>query len=82
MAVVKSDDTIDFRMVTPGERVGSLWVIDSGLQPGERIVVEGLQKVRPEVKVTAENVTIEEAGKAPAAAPAAPAAPTADKQKS
>jgi len=29
-----------------GQRVGSDWVIEEGLKPGERIVVEGLQKVR------------------------------------
>ncbi len=34
-------------MVTPAERIGTLWVIDSGLKAGDRIVVEGLQKVRP-----------------------------------
>jgi membrane fusion protein (multidrug efflux system) len=46
-------------MVTPGERIGSLWVIDSGLSRGERVVVEGLQKVRAGVKVTSETVTVE-----------------------
>jgi membrane fusion protein, multidrug efflux system len=34
------------RSVTVGPRIGSDWVIESGLKPGERIVVEGLQKVR------------------------------------
>jgi membrane fusion protein (multidrug efflux system) len=59
VAVVKPDDTVDIRMVTPGERIGSLWVIDSGLSRGERVVVEGLQKVRAGVKVTSETVTVE-----------------------
>ena len=59
VAVVKPDDTVDIRMVTPGERVGTLWVIDSGLNTGERVVVEGLQKVRPGVKVTPETVSVE-----------------------
>jgi membrane fusion protein (multidrug efflux system) len=59
VAVVKPDDTVDIRMVTPGERIGSLWVIDSGLNSGERVIVEGLQKVRPGVKVTPETVTVE-----------------------
>jgi membrane fusion protein (multidrug efflux system) len=74
VAVVKADDTIEVRMVTPGQRVGNLWVIDSGLKAGDRVVVEGMQKVRPEMKVKPETVTIQEG---PAAAP--PAAPTADK---
>jgi membrane fusion protein, multidrug efflux system len=29
-----------------GDRIGSLWVVEDGLKPGERVVVEGLQKVR------------------------------------
>jgi membrane fusion protein (multidrug efflux system) len=59
VAVVKADDTVEIRMVTPGERVGTLWVVDSGLNSGDRVVVEGLQKVRPGAKVTPETVTIE-----------------------
>lgn len=53
VAVVKPDDTIDLRMVKAGERVGTLWVIDEGLQAGDRIVVEGVQKVRAGSKVKA-----------------------------
>ena len=49
---------------SPRERIGTLWVIDSGLKAGERVVVEGLQKVRPGVKVKPEMVPIEE-GAAP-----------------
>jgi membrane fusion protein (multidrug efflux system) len=73
VAVVKADDTVEVRMVTPGQRVGNLWVIDAGLKAGDRVVVEGVQKVRPGMKVKPETVTIQEG---PAAAP--PAAPTAD----
>jgi membrane fusion protein (multidrug efflux system) len=29
-----------------GERSGSMWVVEEGLRPGERVIVEGLQKVR------------------------------------
>jgi membrane fusion protein (multidrug efflux system) len=72
VAVVKADDTIEIRMVKPAQRISNLWVIDSGLKPGERIVVEGLQKVRPGVKVKPEVVKIEEEkGAAPPAAPTA-----------
>jgi membrane fusion protein, multidrug efflux system len=60
VAVLKPDDTIDVRMVTPGERVGTMWVIDQGLAPADKIVVEGMQKVRPGVKVTPEQVTVTE----------------------
>jgi len=36
----------EFRKVTPGPRVGRLQVITAGLQPGDRVVVEGLQKLQ------------------------------------
>ncbi|HET6371246.1 MAG TPA: efflux RND transporter periplasmic adaptor subunit, partial [Nitrospiria bacterium] len=36
VAVVKPDDTVDMRLLTPGERIGNLWVIDSGLNAGDR----------------------------------------------
>ncbi|HEY3492996.1 MAG TPA: efflux RND transporter periplasmic adaptor subunit [Solirubrobacterales bacterium] len=52
VAVVKPDDTVELRMVKPSERVGTLWVIDEGLKAGDRIVVEGVQKVRSGIKVT------------------------------
>ena len=42
--VVKPDATVEQRMVKAGERVGNLWIIDSGLKPGEKVIVEGLQK--------------------------------------
>ena len=65
-------------MVKPGERIGTLWVIDSGLKAGERVIVEGLQKVRAGIKVKPETVTIEEA--AAPAPPAAAAAATAEQE--
>jgi membrane fusion protein, multidrug efflux system len=51
VAVVKPDDTVELRMVKAGERVGTLWVIDEGLKASDRIVVEGVQKVRTGIKV-------------------------------
>jgi membrane fusion protein (multidrug efflux system) len=66
VAVVGQDDTIEVRTVQAADRIGALWVIDSGLAAGERIVVEGLQKVRPGIKVQAETVSID-AAEAPAA---------------
>jgi membrane fusion protein (multidrug efflux system) len=46
VAVVGDDNKVAIRNVTPGERVGNQWVIDKGLNPGERVVAEGTQKVR------------------------------------
>jgi membrane fusion protein (multidrug efflux system) len=51
--VVQPDSTVEQRMVKAGERVGNSWIIDSGLKPGEKVIVEGIQKVQPGVKVTA-----------------------------
>jgi RND family efflux transporter MFP subunit len=46
VAVVTSDDKVSIRLVTVGDQVGDLWIVTGGLKPGERVVVEGLQKVR------------------------------------
>ena len=66
VAVVGGNDTVEVRMVTPGPRIGTLWLVDSGLKAGDRVVVEGVQKVRPGLKVKPEMVTIEEGSAAPA----------------
>lgn len=47
VAVVKPDNTVELRPVKAAEVIGRLWVIDEGLHPGERVIVEGIQKVRP-----------------------------------
>jgi RND family efflux transporter MFP subunit len=54
IAVVGSDNKASVRTVKVGERTGSMWIIEEGVQPGERVVVEGVQKVRDgmPVKVT------------------------------
>ena len=45
-AVVGPDSKVDIRPVKVGDRIDNLWVIDEGLKPGERVVAEGLQKVK------------------------------------
>ena len=47
VAVVGGDNKVSFRTVKVGERVESLWVVEEGLEPGEAVVAEGTQKVRP-----------------------------------
>ncbi|MGH7844004.1 MAG: efflux RND transporter periplasmic adaptor subunit [Candidatus Binatia bacterium] len=69
--VVKPDSTVEQRMVKAGERVGNLWVIESGVKPGERVIVEGIQKVRPGMQVSAKTVKL---GDETSAAPVAPQA--------
>ena len=46
VAVVGSDDKVSIRTVQVGERSGPMWIIEQGVKPGERVVVEGVQKVR------------------------------------
>jgi len=45
--VVGADNKAQVRSVQTAERVGRLWVIEKGLAPDDRVVVEGLQKARP-----------------------------------
>jgi RND family efflux transporter MFP subunit len=47
VAVVDAQNKVAIVNVKPGERVGTLWVIDEGLKPGDRVVAEGVQKVGP-----------------------------------
>jgi membrane fusion protein, multidrug efflux system len=61
VALVDAGGKVEFRNVTVGPRVDSLWVIEDGLKTGERVIVEGLQRVKPEMTVVAK----------PAPAPAA-----------
>ena len=62
---VDAESKVVARPVQVAQSLGENWVVTSGVKAGERIIIEGLQKVRPGVAVQAE-----EAG----AAPAAPAA--------
>ena len=46
VAVVGNDNKVSIRPVKVGERVGTQWIIDEGLKPGERVVAEGIQRVK------------------------------------
>jgi membrane fusion protein (multidrug efflux system) len=51
VAVVGSDGRVAMRPVRVGERTGTMWVIQDGLKPGDRVVVEGQQNLRPGMPV-------------------------------
>jgi RND family efflux transporter MFP subunit len=51
VAVVDRENKVSIRTVTVGDRVGTFWIIADGLKPGERVVAEGVQKVRPGAQV-------------------------------
>ena len=58
VAVVGPDNTISIRSVKVGPRVGDLWVIEEGLESGEKVVVEGLQRLRDGMTVNAVPVSM------------------------
>ena len=45
--VVGSENKVESRQVKLADAVGDAWIVTEGLRPGERVIVEGLQKVRP-----------------------------------
>jgi membrane fusion protein (multidrug efflux system) len=51
LAIVADDGTVELRQVQMGPRVNEDWIVESGLEPGERVVLEGLQRMRPGIKV-------------------------------
>jgi len=51
VAVVDSDNRVSIRTVTVGDRVGTRWIIADGLNRGEQVVAEGVQKVRTGAQV-------------------------------
>ena len=65
VVVIGEDDKASFRDVSVGARSGTMWIIEKGVKPGERVVVEGLQKVREGDTVNAKPY--EPAAPAPAA---------------
>lgn len=61
--VVGADGKAEQRTLVATQAVGDQWLVESGLKAGERVVVEGLQKLRPGVSV---KVTAAAAASAPA----------------
>src|SRR3984893_13733908 len=62
VAVVGTDDKVSVRTVQVGEQTGSMWIIEQGLKAGERVVVEGVQKVRDGMPVKVTSSTASRAG--------------------
>jgi membrane fusion protein (multidrug efflux system) len=68
--VVASDNKAESRQIVSNTRVGNEWVVDSGLRPGDRVVVEGMAKLRPGMRVQPIIVASAGATQAGAASPA------------
>ncbi len=63
LAVVAADNKASIRPVTVGARVGPMWIIKQGVQPSERVIVEGFQKVREGMPVLPKAVELQAQGK-------------------
>ncbi len=63
VAIVEDDNKVNIRPVKVGDRVGNQWVIAEGLKPGERVVAEGVQKVRPGLQVNPRPFALDTAGR-------------------
>ena|SRR6202795_3009615 len=61
VAVVGPDNKVIIKTVTVGDRVGSEWVISDGLKPGEKVIAEGIQKVRPGAQVNPKPFSAQQA---------------------
>lgn len=67
IGVVGAGDTVSIKTVKTGERVGSDWIIEEGLQPGDRVIVEGFSRVKSGMKVVSQDAaTSANASTAPA----------------
>ena len=68
------DNKVEVRMLTADRAHGFNWVVDKGISDGDRLIVEGVQKIRPGMEVKFAEVELGADGlvkqKAPAAAPA------------
>ena len=56
-AVVDQNNKVSIRPVKMGERIGAMWEVTEGLKPGDKVVVQGLQKAREGSTVTAKDWT-------------------------
>jgi RND family efflux transporter MFP subunit len=57
VAVVDENNKVSIRPVKMGERIGAMWEVTEGLKPGDKVVVQGLQKAREGSTVTVKDWT-------------------------
>ena len=63
VAALDHENKVSIRTVKVGDRVGAQWIIVDGLKPGERVVAEGVQKVRPGMQVNPKPFAAEAKGR-------------------
>lgn len=64
--VVGADDKVELRTLVANQAIGNKWLVTEGLKAGDRLIVSGLQKIRPGVQVKVQEVTETEQKTAPA----------------
>jgi membrane fusion protein (multidrug efflux system) len=62
--VVGKDGKVETREVIVSRTIGDQWLVESGLAAGDRVIIEGLQKVQPGMPVTAVEATPDATGAA------------------
>ena len=70
--VVGEGDKVEIRKLTATQAIGDKWLVTDGLKAGDRVIVTGLQKVRPGAQVKAQEVTAENKEQAQAGAQSQP----------
>lgn len=63
VAVLDDANKVSIRSVKVGDRVGNQWIIADGLKPGDRVIAEGVQKLRPGMQVFAKPFVMESKGR-------------------
>ena len=63
VAAVDDQNKVSIRAVKVGDRVGNQWIIAEGIKPGERVIAEGVQKVRPGMQVNPKPFALQAAGR-------------------
>jgi len=55
--VIGAEDKVEVRQITATQAIGDKWLVTEGLKDGDRVIITGLQKVRPGAQVKAQEVT-------------------------
>lgn len=56
--MVGADDKVETRPIVASQAIGDKWLVTEGLKAGDRVVISGLQKVRPGVQVKAQKLPL------------------------
>jgi RND family efflux transporter MFP subunit len=59
VAVVDKADKVNILPVKVGEQIGAMWIVEDGLKPGDRVICEGVQKLRPGAQVNPKPFALE-----------------------